>query len=554
MAQFEDISEKYREKVIDFNTASNIPVKAVYTPEDIAGMDYERDIGNPGEYPFTRGHHPLMYRGKLWNIREISGLSTPKAFYKRCKLLLEMGQGSLNWEIDGPTMYGVEPDQPYAEGQFGVTGVALHTLRDIEILCGDIPLDQLSLSCDTFYPDVWQSYVLVAKKHGYDISKLRGVGGAIFYYGPSVFPSKVEDWLWNNNRFSSCARWGNDFMEFALKNMPKWNLWYTSSYDFREAGGTAIHEIAFTLSIRDEIIREMKRRGVDVNSVSKQLSPVLSSDRDFFEEIAKMRAGRRVWARTLKEKFGATDPKAMQMRFHVDIAGSNYTRQQPLVNITRGTLGTLAAVLGGSLGIQNPSFDEAWATPTEEAVRLAIRTQQVIRYESGAARVADPLAGSYYVESLTNKLEEEIMNMYNKIEEMGGWIQAIISGWVHAELSNSLVDVQQKVESGEKPVIGVNCFQIPPEDDYHPDVYIPDKAEVDEYISEFQEFKEKRDKKKLKDSLENLRKTAAKTDDDLVPYVFKALEADATFAEIIGVLRMVDGLEYDWAGEREYPF
>lgn len=343
-------------------------------------------------------------------------------------------------------------------------------------------------------------------------------------------------------------------MEFALKNMPKWNLWYTSSYDFREAGGTAIHEIAFTLSIRDEIIREMKRRGIDVNSVSKQLSPVLSSDRDFFEEIAKMRAGRRVWARTLKEKFGATDPKAMQMRFHVDIAGSNYTRQQPLVNITRGTLGTLAAVLGGSLGIQNPSFDEAWATPTEEAVMLAIRTQQVIRYESGAARVADPLAGSYYVESLTNKLEEEIMNMYNKIEEMGGWIQAIISGWVHAELSNSLVDVQQKVESGEKPVIGVNCFQIPPEDDYHPDVYIPDKAEVDEYISEFQEFKEKRDKKNLKNTLENLRKTAAKTDDDLVPYVFKALEADATFAEIIGVLRMVDGLEYDWAGERKYPF
>ena len=429
-----ELDKKYREKAIDYNTVSGIPVKEVYTPEDVAGIDYDKEIGLPGRYPFTRGHHPLMYRGKLWNIREISGLSTPKAFNKRCHYLLSIGQGALNWELDGPTIYGIEPDQPYSVGQIGVTGVTLHSLKDVEVLSEGLPLEQLSLSSDSLYPDVWQSYILTAKKQGCDISQLRGVGG-IFYYVPAVVPSKM-DVLWANGGFSACGRWNNDFFEYVLKNMPKWNLWFTSSYDFRETGGTAIHEIAFTLAIRDEIIREMQRRGIDVNTTARQLSPVLSSDRDFFEEVAKMRAGRRIWAKTLKEKFGCTDEKAMQMRFHIDVSGYNFTRHQPLVNIARGTLGTLAAVLGGALGIQNPSYDEGWATPTEEAVQVAIRTQQVIRYESGVTKVADPLAGSHYIEWLTNELENRILDMYYKIEEMGGWIQALTSGWVHSQLSD----------------------------------------------------------------------------------------------------------------------
>ncbi|MDY6969008.1 MAG: methylmalonyl-CoA mutase family protein [Spirochaetota bacterium] len=548
-----ELDKKYREKAIDYNTVSGIPVKEVYTPEDVAGIDYDKEIGLPGKYPFTRGHHPLMYRGKLWNIREISGLSTPKAFNKRCHYLLNIGQGALNWEIDGPTMYGIEPDQSYAEGQLGVVGVTLHTLNDVDVLSEGLPLETLSLSSDTLYPDVWQSYILVAKKRGYDITKLRGVGGAIFYYVPAVLPSKI-DVLWANGRYSSCGRWGNDFMEYTLKNLPKWNLWYTSSYDFREAGGTAIHEIAFTLAIRDEIIREMQGRGIDVNTTARQLSPVLASDRDFFEEVAKMRAGRRVWAKTLKEKFGCTDEKAMQMRFHIDVSGYNFTRQQPLVNIARGTLGTLAAVLGGALGIQNPSYDEGWATPTEEAVQVAIRTQQVIRYESGVTKVADPLAGSHYIEWLTNELENRILDMYYKIEEMGGWIQALTSGWVHSQLSDSLLDMQRKVENSERAVVGVNCYTIPPEEDYQPDVYAPDRSDVEEYLKQYKVFKENRDMKKLKTILEDIRHTAEETEDNLVPLVFDALEADATYAEIIGVLRMADGMEYDWAGEREYPF
>lgn len=547
------IEQAYREVTTDNNTVSGIPVKEVYNPEDIAETNYHEDIGQPGEYPFTRGHHPLMYRGKLWNIREISGLSTPRKFNERLKFLVEQGASALDWELDGPTIYGLEPDQPYAEGQLGVCGVTLHTLRDVETLCQGIPLDAVSLSVATFTPAVWQSYMLTAKKRGYDPQSLRGVGGAIHYYGPACLPSYSE-MLYRNGGYSTLARWSNDFCEHVLKNCPKWNLWFSSSYDFREAGGNAIHEIAFTLAIRNELLREMLKRGVDVNVAAKKLSPVFAADRDFFEEIAKLRAARRVWARTLKEELGVTEPAAMRLRFHIDVSGSNYTRQQPLVNIVRGALGTLAAVLGGCMGVQTPSYDEAWATPTEEAVALAIRTQQVIRYESGVTRVADPLGGSYYIEWLTDKLEEEILAMTHKIEQMGGWLVAMQKGWVHDQLHEGLLDTQRKAESGERVVIGVNRYAIPPEEDFKPKVYAPETGDVKEYIDEFKEFKKGRDQRKLKDALERLRLAAKDPGKNLLPFSFEALEAEATFPEITGVLRMADGLEYDWAGEREYPF
>jgi len=547
------IKEAYREAATDFTTDSGIPVKNVYTPEDVSGIDFGKDIGLPGQYPFTRGHHPMMYRGKLWNIREIAGLSTPQKFNKRCKFLVEQGVSALDWELDGPTLYGIEPDQPMAEGQLGVCGVALHTFRDVEILSEGLPLDELSLSSDAFYPDVWQSYILTAKKRGYDISKLRGIGGGIFYYGPSVFPSRM-DWLVHKGGFSTLARWGNDFCEYVCKNFPKWNIWFTSSYDLQEAGGNAIHEIAFTIAMANEFIREMLKRGMDINAISSRLSPVLGANRDFFEEIAKLRAARRIWAKTMKEEFGATDLKAMCLRFHVDVSGSNFTRQQPLVNIARGALGTLAAVLGGSMGIQTPSFDEGWATPTEEAVRLAIRTQQVIRYESGVTRVADPLAGSYYVEWLTSELEEKIESMVHQIEQMGGWLKVLEKGWVHEQLKEGLLEIQRKVENGERTVVGVNRFQMPPEEDFKPEVYAPDTSDVEEYLDEYKKFKERRDYKNLREKIKSLQKAAADPGINLVPYVYDALEADATFPEIIGVMRMNDGLEYDWAGERDFPF
>jgi len=552
VARVDEIVQMYREKVTDFTTTSGIPLKEVYTAEDIKGIDPERNIGLPGQYPFTRGHHPLMYRGRLWNIREISGLSTPEAFNKRLKYLVEQGASALDWEMDGPTSYGIEPDQPAAEGQIGVCGISLHTLHDVEVLCEGLPLDGISLSMASG-PAVQQAYTLTAKRRGYDMYNLRIVGGHLHYYTPATMPS-VPEALYVNGRLSTLARWSNDWVETVLRDFRKWNVWFVSAYDFREAGGNAIQEIAFTLACRDELIREMLRRGVDIDTIGRKISPVFSSDRDFFEEIAKLRAARRIWARTMKEKWGAQDPLAMLLRFHIDVSGANFTRQQPLVNIARGTLGALAAVLGGCMGIQLPSYDEAWATPTEEAVNLAIRTQQVIRYESGVPKVADPLGGSYYIEWLTNKLEEEIESLYAKIEDMGGWIVALQSGWVHAQLEKGLLDIEDKVNSGEKVVIGVNRFAIPPEEDYQPQVYIPDRSDVDQYVAEFKELKQRRDWRKVKEALEDLHHAADKTNENLVPYVFNAIEAEATFEEIAGVLRMIDGLEYDWAGERQYPF
>lgn len=548
----ESLKQAYREKVTDVTTYSGIPVKGIYAAEDIAGIVPDRDIGLPGQYPFTRGHHPLMYRGKLWNIREISGISTPAAHNSRCRFLLEQGQGALHWELDGPSQYGIEPDQPYAEGQAGLVGVTLHCVRDIEVLCRGLPLDELSLSCNCYYPDVWHAYLLVARRRGYDIRKLRGVGGAINYYGPAVFPSKM-DWLCHKGRFSTPGRWSNDFCEYLCRDFPNWNIWSASVYDIREGGADAFLEIAYALSMRDEFVREMKRRGVPPSVSAPKLSPCLAAGWDFFEDIAKMRAARRLWARSLKEKWGVSDPKALVLRFHVNVSGHNYTYQQPLLNIARGAIGALAAVLGGTMGLQVPSYDEAWATPTEEAAKIAVRTQQMIRHETGAPQVADPLGGSYYVEWLTTEMEKRIEEKYEEIEAKGGWIACLESGLIHAQLQKNLLKEQSKIESGERVVVGVNRF-VEPEEKFAPQIYAPDTKELEQYMVEYKEFKTKRERKRLREALENLRHAAEKPDINLVPYAFEALEADATFPEIVGVLRMVDGMDYDWAGEREYEF
>lgn len=549
----ESVKKAYREKVTDFKTASGIEVKEVYGPEDMADIDFEKDINFPGEYPYTRGHHPLMYRGKLWNIREISGVSTAPRANDRFKFLISQGMSAIQCELDGPTWYGLESDQPYCEGQLGICGVGLNSYRDVVDLCEGIPLDAVSFGIATYFPVIWQSYLLNAERRGYDIYKLRGVGGAINWQLPSTVPSYSE-MLYINSRISTLGRWNSDFQEYLLKNFPNWNLWFCTSYDFREAGSDAIQEIAFTIACRDDLIVEMQRRGLDVSAVGRRLSPVLSVDRDFFEEIAKLRAARRIWARTMKDKWKVTDPKAMILRMHVNGSGSYLTRQQPLVNIARGTVMAMAGALGGCMGMQIPSFDEAWATPTEEAQRVAIRTQQILRYESGIAKVADPLAGSYYVEWLTKKLEEEAEAMVKDIEDIGGWIAALDSGWVHEQFSKSFQELHKKEETGERVHVGVNKYEIPPEEDFKPETYTPEHMDVETYVDDFKKFKESRDTENLKRKLEDIRLAAEQPETNLLPSTLEALKADATFSEIIGVLRMVDGLEYDWAGDRKYPF
>lgn len=552
--QMGEIEKSYREAVTDFTTDSGITVKGVYTAEDISDIDVDSDIGLPGEYPFTRGHHSQMYRGKLWNIREISGVSTPARFNEWLKFLISEGASALDWVQDAPSNYTIEPDQPAAKDQVGGVGVSLQRLKDVEVLCEGLPLDQVSICFSGDWPIFPQAYILAAKRRGYDIAKLRGVGGSLQPWTPVFKPSYTE-MQYVNGRLSTLGRWGFDFAEYTMKNTPRWNWWSFDGAAYGQLGTNAIQEIACLVACQKEIVREMLKRGIDINAIGRKLSPVTGIGRDFFEEIAKMRAARRIWARTMKEEFGATDPKAMTLRMHANAPqGGVYTRQQPLVNMVRGTMSSLSAVLGGCMGLQTTSYDEAWCAPSEEAVTLAIRTQQVLRYESGVAKVADPLAGSYYMEWLTSKLEEEIMSMVDKIEQLGGWMAVMISGWIQQEIMNNFIETEKKVDRGERVLLGVNRFAIPPEEDFQPKLYVRDVGDIEPYLDEYKAFKTKRNLKGVEKALESLRHAAENMKDNLVPYVFQALEADATFPEIFGVFRMVDGLEYDWAGEREYPF
>jgi methylmalonyl-CoA mutase N-terminal domain/subunit len=547
------IVDAYREKVTDVSSASGIPLKDVYTSEDLSRINPEKDIGLPGQYPFTRGHHREMYRGKLWNIRQITGLSTPQRLNERLNFELSEGANALDYHIDGLGSYGLEPDQDAAVGQLGITGVASNTLKDVGTAVEALPLDQVSICFVSPFPTLVQAYILEAKRRGYDPSQLRIVHCAFTLWYPMCHYSYQES-LFTNGGLSKIGKWGYDFCEYALKNLPKLNIWHFDGPSATEGGGNAIHEMAFVLAVRNELIREMLKRGVDINTIGRRLSPTVSLGSDFFENIIKLRAARQLWARTMKEDFGATDPAAMTLRIHANVVGSIYTRQQPLVNIARGAIAALSGVLAGSLGLQVAAYDESFCTPTEESVQLAIRTQQVLRYETGVAKVADPLGGSYYVEALTKKMEEEIDALLDKIEEMGGWMKVLQSGWVHEEMQKGALEDQKKVESGEKIVVGLNEFTIPPEEDMKPKLFAPDPADVEAYIADFKAFKKSRNNTRVKETLTDLRKTAEQGNTNLVPSVFRALEAESTFPEILGVLRMADGLEYDWAGERKYPF
>lgn len=552
LKQKNDIGEMYREAVTDFATPSGIPVKGVYTPEDISGVDFGRDIGLPGKYPFTRGHHPEMYRGRLWNIKQITGPATPVEYNKRTKFEACEGEASFDYHVDAVTNHGIEPDQPSARSQIGVTGVITNRLDDVMVAIEGLPLDKVSMSLSCHFPTLTQAYILAAKKYGYSQQDLR-IAHPVWSMWIAICAPTYRELFFIKDRISTLGRWVYDFCEYALRNLPRLKLWYMDGASICDAGANVIQEIACIITSRNELIREMLRRGVDVNTVGSAISPTFALDRDFFENIAKVRALRRMWARTMKE-LGVTDPAALALRMHANVIGSTLARQQPLVNIARGAIQGLSGVLAGCMGMHISCYDEPYSIPTEEAVRMSVRIQQVLRYESGVARVADPLAGSYYVEWLTTEIEKRAEELVNKIEGMGGFLAVLQSGWLQKEIMNEGLNKEEKVESGERTVVGVNRFTIPPEEDFEPEIYTPDSGEIKAYLARLSEFRKKRDTRKVKESLENLRRIAGKTNDNLTPYVFAAIEADATFPEIIGVLRMVDRLEYDWAGEREYPF
>jgi len=522
------------ERQKEFYTISGIPVKRVYTPEDIKDMDYMRDLGFPGEYPFTRGIHATMYRGRIWTMRQFSGFGTAEQTNQRFKYLLKEGETGLSIAFDYPTIMGYDSDHPMARGEVGRCGVAVSSLKDMEILLDGIPLDKVTTSMTINGPTamILAMYIAVGDKQGVPREKL---GGTVqndmlkefIAQKLVIFPPRPSVKL-------VC-----DVIEFCTKYMPKWNPISISGYHIREAGADAVQELAFTIADGITYVEEMLKRGLKVDDFAPRLSFFFASHNNFFEEIAKFRAARRMWAKIMKERFGAKNPRSMWMRMHVQTSGCTLTAQQPLNNIVRVTLQALAAVLGGTQSLHTNSFDEALCLPSELAVRVALRTQQIVAYESGVADVIDPLGGSYYVEWLTNEMEERAWEYIHKIEDMGGVIEAIEKGWLQQEIANSAYKYQREVDTKKRIIVGVNEYTTEEHEEV-PLLKIDPKVE-EEQIARLQKLRRERDNKKVKEMLEKLRVEAEKGV-NLMPTIIEAVKAYATLGEICDVLREVYGV------------
>lgn len=527
---------KFPERKEVFTTGSNLEVDRIYTPENIENMDYERDLGFPGEYPFTRGVQPTMYRGKFWTMRQYAGFATAEESNKRYKYLLEQGQTGLSVAFDLPTQIGYDSDHGLSEGEVGKVGVAIDSLKDMEILFDGIPLDKVSTSMTINAPAsiLLAMYIAVAEKQGVTKDKLRGTiqNDILKEYiarGTYIFPPEPS------------MRLITDIFEYCSKNVPKWNTISISGYHIREAGATAVQEVAFTLADGIAYVQAAIKAGLDVDDFAPRLSFFFNAHNDLLEEVAKYRAARRLWAKIMKERFHAKKKKSMELKFHTQTAGSTLTAQQPDNNIIRVTIQTLAAVLGGTQSLHTNSRDEALALPTEESVRIALRTQQIVAYESGVTDTIDPLAGSYYIESLTNKIEEEAMKYIKKIDELGGAPKAIAKGFIQKEIQDSAYRYQMDIESNKRVVVGVNKFQI--EEEHHKDILRVD-PEVERLQKEkLSALKSARDNEKVESTLEALKK-AAQTEENTMPYILEAVKAYATLGEICDVLRSIFG-EYE---------
>lgn len=516
-----------------FFTISNIPVNRIYTPEDIADFEYETQLGYLGEYPFTRGVHPTMYRGRLWTMRQYAGFADAEESNRRYKYLLAQGQTGLSIAFDLPTQMGYDSDNALATGEVGKVGVAIDSLKDTETLFNGIPLDRVSTSMTINAPAIMllAMYISVAKKQNISQEQLAGTtqNDILKEYiarGTYIFPPKPS------------LKLTIDILEYCSRNMPRWNTISISGYHIREAGATAVQELAFTLANGITYVEAAIERGLDVDKFAPRVAFFFNAHSDFFEEIAKFRAGRRLWAKIMRERFNAKDPNSWKMRFHTQTAGCSLTAQQPENNIVRVTLQALASVLGGTQSLHTNSMDEAFSLPSEKAVKIALRTQQIIAYESGVTNTVDPLGGSYFVEYLTNQIEEEAVRYIEKIDAMGGMITAIEKGWVQKEIAESAYRYQKDVESGDKIVVGVNEFR----ELEKPSI---DILRVNPIIEEKQKnylrkLREERGNKRVRKVLEDLERVAD-SDENLMPYVINAVEAYATLGEICDVLRDVFG-------------
>ena len=506
----------------------------VYTPLDIEGFDYERDLGIPGEYPYTRGVQPTMYRGRLWTMRMYAGFATAEESNKRYRYLIENGGSGLSCAFDLPTQIGYDSDDKMAIGEIGKVGVAIDTLKDMEILFDHIDLGKVSTSMTINAPAsvLLAMYIAVAEKQGVPADQLRGTiqNDILKEYaarGTYIFPVKPSMRLITN------------IFEYCSKNVPKWNTISISGYHIREAGSTAAQEIAFTIADGIAYIEAALKAGMKIDDFAGRLSFFWNAHNNVLEEVAKFRASRRLWATILKERFHAQNPKSMKLRFHTQTAGSMLTAQQPNNNIVRVALQTAAAVMGGTQSLHTNSRDEALALPTTESVTIALRTQQIVAYESGLADVVDPLGGSYYVEAMTNAIEAEAKEYIRKIDEMGGAVEAIDKGYIQKEIQDSAYAWQMAVESGERTIVGVNKFTME-------EGPVEGLLKVDASAGEFQKnklakVKAERDNAKVKEELAKLEVAAADESVNLMPVILDCVRAYCSLGEICGVLRKVFG-------------
>ncbi|MBM4294174.1 MAG: methylmalonyl-CoA mutase [Deltaproteobacteria bacterium] len=550
MAQLQEAKAKYDEKVskvltkmperqAEFLNTSGIPVERVYTPLDLEGFDYLEKLGLPGQYPYTRAVQPTAYRGRYWTMRQYAGFGSAEETNERYHFLLKSGQTGLSVAFDLPTQIGFDSDAPLAQGEVGKVGVAIDSLWDIERLFQGIPLDQVSTSMTINSPCavILAMYLAMAEKQGVPFDQLRGTvqndilkeypARGTYIFGPR--PS---------------MRLITDIFEFCTKEVPQWNTISISGYHIREAGSTAVQEVAFTLANGIAYVDAAIKAGMGVDEFGPRLSFFFNSHSDFLEEVAKFRAARRLWAKIMKERFGAKDPRSLMLRFHTQTAGCSLTAQQPLNNIMRTAFEALSAVLGGTQSLHTNSFDEALALPSELAVQVALRTQQVIAYETNVCDTVDPLAGSYYIEYLTDQIEARAQDYIDQIDRMGGAVAAIEKGFIQKEIAASAYKFQREVEAKQRTIVGLNRFEAK-EEGKPPDLLKVDPAVGDKQVARLNELKSTRDNASVSQTLAEL-KAAAEGDANLMHPILQAVKALATLGEICDTLRGVFG-EYEAA-------
>lgn len=525
--------EKLPEKG-EFTTSSDISIDRIYTPTEIEDFDYLHDLGFPGEYPFTRGVYPTMYRARLWTMRQYAGFGTAEQTNQRFRYLLEHGQTGLSVAFDFPTQVGYDCDHPMSTGEVGKVGVSASTLRDMEVLFGGIPLDKVTTSMTINAPAnvLLGMYVAVGQKQGLETAKLGGTvqNDILKEYvarGMYIYPPKPS------------MRLVTDIFEYCSQHMPQWNTISVSGYHIREAGATAIQEVAFTLANAIAYVQAAIERGLDLDRFAGRLSFFFAAHNNLFEEVAKFRAARRLWAKITRERFKAKNPASWMLRFHTQTSGVLLTAQQPYNNVVRTALQALASVLGGTQSLHTNSFDEAYALPSEHAVTIALRTQQIIGYESHTVDTVDPLAGSYYVEYLTNQIEEQALKYIEKIDAMGGAVTAIEKGFMQREIVESAYRFQKEIENKKRIFVGVNEFAT---EEKTPVTTLKVNPRIEaELVERLKKMKQKRDRTAVEDVLSKLRVAAEQEEVNLMPFILRAVKEYVTLGEICNVLREIYG-------------